>query len=155
MLGSPGLAATEPLSDPRVFVLWNALEGIRGVLYSEGTTSYGKGNPFEAIGSGDYILLYPGPNGPIPSARLEQLRDGIEDWAILNAVRLRRGSAVVRRILGSAGLFNASADGVKLACTTGCDVRSRTKFAWPVYSHDATTPARVDAAHLQALQLAS
>ena len=27
----------------------------------------------------------PGPSGPIPSARLEQIRDGIEDWAIFDA----------------------------------------------------------------------
>src|SRR5207302_6731953 len=99
------------------------LEAIPGVLYSEGTTSYGSGNPFQSIGTGDYVLLYPGPNGPIPSARLEQIRDGIEDWEILNAVRLRRGSAVVRRILGSAGLFSADAKGVKVACTVGCDVK--------------------------------
>src|SRR5207248_4319192 len=121
--GSPGFAATEPLSDPRVFLLWNALEAIPGVLYSEGTTSYGKGNPLDAIGTGDYVLLYPGPNGPIPSARLEQIRDGIEDWEILNAVRLRRGSAVVRRILGAAGLFSADAQGVKLACNLFCDIK--------------------------------
>src|SRR5262249_12697295 len=29
--GTPGFRATEPLSDPRVFLLWTALEGIRGV----------------------------------------------------------------------------------------------------------------------------
>ncbi len=27
--GTPGLAATEPLTNPRMLMLWNALEGIR------------------------------------------------------------------------------------------------------------------------------
>ena len=34
--GTPGYALTEPLSDPRMFLLWNALEGIRGTLYGAG-----------------------------------------------------------------------------------------------------------------------
>jgi hypothetical protein len=152
--GTPGFAATEPLSNPRLFMLWNALEGIRGVLYGQGTTSYGKPNPFESIGTGEFVLLYPGPFGPIASARLEQIRDGIEDWVILNMVRTRRGDAAVRTILGDAGLFSATADRVQLACSLGCELKAATKFAWPRWSHDATTARRIEAAKLRALKLA-
>jgi hypothetical protein len=152
--GTPGFAATEPLSNPRMLMLWNALEGIEGVLYGQGTTSYTKANPFDSIGTGEFVLLYPGPFGPIPSARLEQIRDGIEDWAIFNMVRVRKGADDVRAILGNAGLFSATPAGVRLACTLGCELKSRTKFAWPLWSRDASTPRRIEAAKLAALKLA-
>jgi Glycoside hydrolase 123, catalytic domain len=149
--GTPGFAATKPLSNPRVFMLWNALEGIDGVLYGQGTTSYWRANPFESIGTGEFVLLYPGRSGPIASARLEQIRDGIEDWAIFNKVRERRGLDEVRAILGRAGLFSATRARVRLACTLGCELKSRTKFAWPRWSHDASTPRRIEAAKRAAL----
>lgn len=152
--GTPGFAATEPLSNPRLLMLWNALEGIEGVLYGQGTTSYTKANPFESIGTGELVLLYPGPFGPIASARLEQIRDGIEDWSIFNLVRARRGADDVRAILGNAGLFSATRARVRLACTLGCELKSGTKFAWPLWSRDASTPGRIEAAKLAALRLA-
>ena len=82
------------------------------------------------------------------------MRDGIEDWEILNMVRKKRGAAAVRTLLGGAGLFSANAKGVQLGCTLNCDVESGTKYAWPLWSHDATTPAKIDAAKKQALALA-
>jgi hypothetical protein len=153
--GTPGFAATEPLANPRMLMLWNALEGVQGVLYAQGMTRYGAANPFQSIGTGESVLLYPGASGPLPSARLEQIRDGIEDWAILNAVRQRRGSAGVRAILGKAGLFSASRAGVRLACHLGCELESGTKYAWPLWSRDASTPRRIEAAKLAALEQAS
>lgn len=154
--GTPGYTAGEPLSDPRMFLLWNALEGIRGTLYAEGITSYTAGNPLDAVAaSGEFVLLYPGPSGPIASARLEQIRDGIEDWDVLDVVRRKRGLGAVRALLGRAGLFSASAAGVRLACTLGCDLHGPTKYAWPQWSHDASTPARIEQAHLAALELAA
>src|SRR2546423_5682659 len=118
--GSPGYSAAEPLSDPRMFLLWNALEGIPGTLYAQGVTSYYSGNPLDSVRSnGEYVLLYPGLREPIASARLEQIRDGIEDWDVLDIVRRRRGPTAVRRILGDAGLFSTTASGVVLSCTTG------------------------------------
>ncbi|MGH3084052.1 MAG: glycoside hydrolase domain-containing protein [Gaiellaceae bacterium] len=152
--GAPGFAATELLSNPRMLMLWNALEGIDGVLYGQGTTSYWKANPLKSIGTGEFVLLYPGPSGPIPSARLEQIRDGIEDWAIFNKVREQRGSDDVRAILGRAGLFTATRARVRLACTLGCELKSATKYAWPRWSRDASTPRRIEAAKLAALTLA-
>lgn len=154
--GTPGYTTNEPLSNPRMLLLWNALEGLRGTLYAQGTTSYGKDNPFERLSAnGEFVLFYPGPSGPIASARLEQIRDGIEDWDVLAQVRDRAGAGGVRSLLADAGLFSASAKGVKLACTTGCELSGATKYAWPRWSHDTSTPRRIEEAHLQALRLAA
>ena len=38
--GSPGYAADEPVTNPTVFMLWNALEGLGGTLYADGMTTY-------------------------------------------------------------------------------------------------------------------
>jgi hypothetical protein len=154
--GTPGFAATEPLANPRLFVLWNALEGLQGLLYGQGTTSYGGANPLaELERSGEFVLLYPGAQGPIPSARLEQIRDGLEEWALYNALRARRGPGAVRAILGSAGLFSASRGRVKLACHLGCELRGATKYSWPRWSRDASTAARIERAKLALLRAAS
>jgi len=154
--GTPGYTATEPLSDPRMFLLWNALEGIRGTLYAQGMTSYTGGSPFDAVASnGEFVLLYPGRNGPIASARLEQIRDGIEDWDVFDVVRRKHGLAAVRTILARAGLFSASRDGVALACTRRCELAGGTNYAWPQWSHDASTAAKIEQARVAALQLAA
>ena len=151
--GTPGFSADEPLSNPRLFLLWNALEGLQGVLYGQGTTSYDAGDPLAALSRhGDFVLLYPGAAGPIPSARLEQIRDGIEDWALLELVRRKHGADEVRAILGGAGLFSANRRGVQLACTTGCALKSATKFSWPLWSRDSSTAKRIETARLLALR---
>ena len=150
--GTPGLAATEPLSNPRMLMLWTALESVHGLLYAQGMTSYTASNPHESIGSGEKVLVYPGPNGPWPSARLTQIRDGVEDWAVLNLLRQRRGQAEVRAVLGDAGLFSAGRSGVRLACNLGCELRSTTKYAWPRWSRDDSTPRRIEAARRAALK---
>ncbi len=154
--GTPGYSAAEPLSDPRVFLLWNALEGIGGTLYAQGLMSYEKGDPFGSVAAnGEFVLIYPGPHGPIASARLEQIRDGIEDWDVLDIVRRRHGPSAVRTVLAGAGLFSATPQGVKLACTRGCELHGGTKFSWPQWSHDAGTAAKIETAHLRALKLAA
>jgi Domain of unknown function (DUF4091) len=153
--GTPGLTASKPLSDARMLFLWAALEQLDGVLYGEGMTSY-TGDPFTSVNrDGAFVLLYPGANSPVPSARLEQIRDGIEDWEVAHAAAERHGIAAVRSVLGRAGLFSASRAGVKLSCTTGCDRRSSTPFSWPAYSQDATTPGRIETARIELLRLAS
>jgi len=152
---TPGFEATEPLSDSRMLFLWSALENIRGVLYGEGMTSY-KGDPYQSIKDGGaYVLVYPGVGSPVPSARLEQIRDGIEDWEVYNVVRQKDGGGAVRQILGAAGLFSANRSGVELGCTVGCPLRTSTPFSWPEYSHDGTTPRRIEKAKLAALLAAS
>ncbi len=152
---TPGFTATEPASDPRVFVDWAAFEGITGVLYGEGMTTYGKGNPLVSNdkGKGSFVLLYPGRNGPIASARLEVLREGIEDWEILNVVRHEHGAAAVRRLLS--GLFSSTAKGAKLGCTIGCPIRTNTPYSWPTWSRNAGTPRTVAQMRAAALQAAS
>jgi hypothetical protein len=152
----PSFKANEPLSNPRMLFLWAALEGIGGVVYGQGSTTYGAGNPLDAVGkNGVTVLLYPGPDGPIPSARLEQIRAGIEDWAIFDVVRRKHGAGKVRAILGKRGLFSASSAGVRLACSIGCTLRGRDPHAWPAWSHDSSTAGRIDAARLDALKSAA
>ena len=152
---TPGFTATEPLADPRLLVDWAALEGITGLLYGQGTTTYGRGDPLASNDreAGSYVLIYPGRNGPIASARLEVLREGIEDWEILNLVRRKRGDAAVRRILS--GLFSTTATATELGCTVGCQLRTTTKYAWPLWSHDASTPGKLAAMRAAALRAAS
>jgi hypothetical protein len=151
---TPGFTATEPLSDPRVFVDWAALEGVTGLLYGQGTTTYSKGNPLTSNDreGGSYVLVYPGRSGPIPSARLEVLREGIEDWEILNVVRHKHGNAAVRRLLS--GLFSTTSAGAELGCTVGCQLKTTTKYSWPTWSHDATTPQKVAQMRVAALRAA-
>jgi hypothetical protein len=151
---TPGFAATEPASDPRVFVDWAALEGITGLLYGQGTTTYAKGNPLVSNNKekGSYVLVYPGRDGPIASARLEVLREGIEDWEILNVVRRKHGAAAVRRLLS--GLFSTTSKGTKLGCTVGCALKTSTPYSWPTYSHDASTPGEIAQMRAAALKAA-
>jgi hypothetical protein len=152
---TPGLAATEPASDPRVFVDWAAFEGITGLLYGQGTTTYAKGNPLVSNdkAKGSFVLIYPGRNGPIASARLEVLREGVEDWEILNVVRHKHGAAAVRKLLS--GLFSSTAKGAKLGCTIGCPLKTKTPYSWPTWSHNAGTPRRVAQMRVAALRAAS
>ncbi len=152
---TPGFAATEPASDPRVFADWAALEGITGLLYGEGTTTYAKGNPLASIdkAKGSFVLLYPGRDGPIASARLEVLREGIEDWEILNVVRHKHGPATVRKLLS--GLFSTSSNGAKLGCTIGCALKTATPYSWPTWSHDSGTARTVEQMRVAALHAAS
>lgn len=152
VVGTPGFGALEPLSNPRMYLLWNALEGTDGILYAQGTTNYGGANPFERVEhDGEFVLLYPGRAAPIPSARLEQVRDGLEDAALLDTLRRRHGAAAVRRILGGTGLFSAGAGGVVLACNVGCPLKSPHAYAWPRWSHDASTPRRIEDAKARLL----
>jgi hypothetical protein len=152
---TPGFTATEPASDPRVYVDWAALEGITGLLYGNGTTTYSKGNPLVSNDKekGSYVLIYPGKNGPIASARLEVLREGIEDWEILNVVRHKHGATAVRKLLS--GLFSTTAKGAKLGCTIGCRLKTSTPYSWPTWSHNASTPRTVASMRAAALQAAS
>jgi hypothetical protein len=152
---TPGFTATEPLSDPRLFVDWTALEGITGLLYGQGTTTYSKGNPLDENDKekGSFVLVYPGRNGPIASARLEVLREGIEDWEILDVARHKHGNAAVVRILS--GLFSTTSGGAELGCTIGCQLKTTTKYSWPTWSRDANTPTLVAQMRTAALAAAS
>jgi hypothetical protein len=129
--------------------------GFTGLLYGQGTTTYSKGNPLVSNdkAGGSFVLLYPGRDGPIACARLEVLREGIEDWEILNVVRHKHGKAAVRRLLST--LFSTTSKGVKLGCTIGCALKTKTPYSWPVWSHDATTPRKVAQMRVAALRAAT
>jgi hypothetical protein len=120
-------------------------------------TTYGPpGNPFSHVEKGgESVLLYPGDGEPIPSARLEQIRSGIEDWEVFDVVRRRFGAARVRESLCRHSLFSADAASVKLSCLVGCDIKGPTPDAWPQWSRDWTTAARIEAARIDALRLAA
>ena len=145
--GTPGYGAAEPLSDPRMFLLWNALEGIRGTLYAQGTTSYGKGNPLESLASnGEFVLVYPGATGRSrargSSRSATASRTGTCSTSSGESAALPRSARSSR----DAGLFSATAQGVELACTHGCELPGSTRYSWPRWSHDSSTAARIEAA---------
>ena len=52
-------------------------------------TTFDVWNAAEQV-NGDGILIYPGAKGPLPSIRLENIRDGIEDFELLHAVGVER-----------------------------------------------------------------
>ncbi len=70
--------------------------GVTGLLYW--SVNYWTTNPYvEPMNTrwkqnGNGSLYYPGPDGPVPSLRLEVLRDGIEDYEYLALLR----QAIVR-----------------------------------------------------------
>jgi Glycoside hydrolase 123, catalytic domain/Glycoside hydrolase 123 N-terminal domain len=153
---TPGFAATEPAADPRMFVDWAALEGITGLLRGQGMTSYEPGsNPLDTINraDGDFVLIYPGRGAPIASARLEELREGIEDWEILNIVRQKDGSKEVVKLLSR--LFSTTATGAKLACFMGCPIKSSTGYSWPLFARGAMTAPKIAQMRAKALAAAS
>ena len=154
---TPSFTATEPLSDARLIFDWAAIENLSGMLYGQGTTTYSSGNPLQSVDrNGSFVLIYPGKDAPLPSARLEQIRNGIEDWEILNVVRHKRGAAAVGRIVGGVGLLSTTRTGaVELGCTVGCQLKTATAFSWPAWSGDASTPRRLEQMRLQALTAAS
>lgn len=150
--GTPGYTASEPLSDPRMFMLWNALERNSGTFYAQGITTYDTPNPLKSVSDdGEHVLIYPGQDGPIASARLEQIRNGIEDWALINIVSKKIGMAAVRKIIDDSELFSIDKDGFNLACRAGCELENASLFAWPEWSSDTTTPAKIESARLKIL----
>ena len=111
--GSPGFDATEPLTDVRMFFAWNALEGTAGTLYSDGLARYQGLDPWRALpGDGQSVFLYPGTPArpaPVPSLRLEAIRDGIQDADLFLAYARVYGRAGLVRLLAQNGLFRANA----------------------------------------------
>jgi hypothetical protein len=155
-LGSPGYAATEPATDARVFGLWNALEGMDGTLYADGVTSYAGADPYRNLAQqGQHVLVYPPLNSgdePVSSLRLENLRDGIEDADLARMVVARHGRAALLAILARERIFSIRAGRLLLGCTSGCDIRTATKYAWPRYRHDAGTRAALERVHTALLK---
>ncbi len=153
---TPGLAAVERASAPRMFTAWAALEDVTGILRGQAMTNYDpNSNPLDTNnkGGGDYVLIYPGRDAPIASARLEELREGIEDWEILNIVRQKHGSKAIVKLLSP--LFSTTATGAKLACSNGCPIKNKIPYSWPLFSNDATTATKIAQMRAKALAAAS
>ena len=70
---------------------WGGNNSVLGVERINGSmlTTFDVWNAAEQV-NGDGILIYPGANGPLPSIRLENIRDGIEDFELLHAVGVER-----------------------------------------------------------------
>lgn len=142
--GSPGYDATEPLTNARIFLTWNAVERTDGTLYGQGMVSYRGLDPYRALPDhGQAVLIYPGPPGgePVSSLRLEAIRDGIQDANVFGAYADRFGRTALVRLLGRYGLFRTRGGRLLLGCTRGCDLRTRSKFAWPVWQRDEAKAA--------------
>ncbi|MCW2927943.1 MAG: uncharacterized protein JWM86_1911 [Thermoleophilia bacterium] len=97
----PTLFIDDPRPAPRALG-WLAFErGVTGILYWSATHWHEVEDPYEdpatyhepeVVGNGDGTLMYPGglvglPGTPVPSVRLLQLRDGIEDHDLLAMAR--------------------------------------------------------------------
>jgi hypothetical protein len=151
-LGSPGYAATERVTDPRVFGLWNALEGMDGTLYADGMTNYDDGlDPYRRLAEhGQHVLLYPALTSgdePVTSLRLEGIRDGIEDADLARLVIAQHGRAAYVAILAHEKIFSIRHGRLLLACRSGCDIHGSTKYAWPLYRRDGGTQAALERVH--------
>jgi len=81
-----------------------------GPLLSWSITTGAPGSTWERL-NGDGVLLYPGPDGPLGSIRLANIRDGLEDYEYL-------------RMLGD----RTSVDAAREACLPV--TTSLTKFTW-------------------------
>jgi hypothetical protein len=153
---TPGPAAVERGSAPRMLTAWAALEGITGLLRGQAMANYNpRSNPLVVNnkGDGDFILIYPGRKAPMPSARLEELREGIEDWEILNVVRRKHGSRAVVKLLSR--LFSTTSTGARLACVSGCPIRNSRPYSWPLFSHDGMTATKIAQMRMAALAAAT
>jgi hypothetical protein len=83
-----------------------------------GNNTYTLRSPFSKTGPGDGILVYPGASygqlDPIPSIRLLNMRDGIEDYQLLTMLREAKGAEfadeLVSRIVTSTVEFTRDDD---------------------------------------------
>jgi hypothetical protein len=148
----PTLFIDELRPTPRAlgWLAWQ--DGVDGILYWSATHWHEVANPYEdpasynetdVIGNGDGVLLYPGaPIGlegtPVPSVRLLQLRDGIEDHDLL-AMATCAGSARDRATLRRA--VRAAAPSLTQIDPTDAEVRALRAAAFGVIERTGA-PAR-------------
>ncbi len=141
-----GSNAARSATDARLFSFLAA--------YRISPAGWGFGEPTSRAGYLSYLYTLDEPG--LEGMRLvAQQAATAHRWDLLDVVRRKRGPAAVRAILGSAGLFSAAAQRVELASSVGCELHGSTRFSWPLWSHDASTARRIEAAHLQALRAAS
>jgi len=89
---TPSLVIDYPAISHRIIPWMAWKEGAAGLLYW--SVNYWEGDPwkdpatFQNDQNGNGFLFYPAAEGPVPSIRLEVLRDGIEDYEYLNLLRM-------------------------------------------------------------------
>ena len=59
----------------------------------------------------------------------------------------RRGRPAFLAILAGEKIFSLRSGHLLLACQSGCDLRSSTKYAWPRYRRDPGTSAALERVH--------
>ncbi len=83
---------TSYLNDVTGFLYWHV-----SFYEAEGNNTYTLRTPFSKTGPGDGILVYPGSAfnqlDPIPSIRLLNMRDGIEEYQLLTMLEAAKGEA--------------------------------------------------------------
>ena len=109
------------------FLLW-CLNRWAGNDKSVGNKIKTSWNPFldGCFPSSSALLVYPGENGPLSSLRLENFRDGIEDYDIL--IEARKTLKILREKKIAPGLTQKIEDAINLP---GNFVRNATE-----YNHD-------------------
>ncbi len=93
-----------PLLKTRILHWINYAYDLRGFLHWG--YNWWHGDPFRELNPqlppGDTHIVYPGKRGPLPSLRLEAMRDGLEDYELLKL--LEREIAAAKRELGGKAL---------------------------------------------------
>ena len=92
------------------------IHGLDGYLHWGFNWFDGDYTPFDTndpwnLPPGDRTLVYPGPDGPWPSARLEAIRQGLEDLELLRLLARRdqaRADAIARSIVRGFGDYDAN-----------------------------------------------
>ncbi|MBQ7379203.1 MAG: DUF4091 domain-containing protein [Clostridia bacterium] len=112
-------------TESRTMFWTNYMLGSTGFLYWHvsyydvaGNTTYSMRCPFSKTGPGDGILIYPGSAynqlDPIPSIRLLNIRDGIEEYQLLTMLEQVKGEAytdeLVSHVVTSTVTFNRNDD---------------------------------------------
>ena len=58
------------------------------------------GNPWDDFESGiSYQMVYPGPRGPVATRQSEALREGWEDWCLLNLLKEKGLDRILKELL--------------------------------------------------------
>ena len=85
------------------FLFWHTNNWYRGTKYLDENSTFQNDFKLFVIGgaAGDGQFLYPCENGPVPSIRLANLRDGSEDYDYLKLLEQKAGKDYAMKIAGS------------------------------------------------------
>ena len=85
------------------FLFWHTNNWYRGTKYLDESSSFQPDFRLFVIGgaAGDGQFLYPCKNGPVPSIRLANLRDGSEDYDYLKLLEQKAGKKTAMKLAGT------------------------------------------------------